>query len=85
MRAGYNMGRKYFIRAGSHELCERVSRELAALVEEAKLRGDRRTWFERSQAAVKALYDSPVYLNAVSFLLILVTSPPLAVLEGGRR
>lgn len=68
------MGRKYFLRADSHEQCEQILHQLTALVEIAKKRVDKRTLFEKSQAVVKALYDSPIYLGSVSTLLILVNS-----------
>jgi hypothetical protein len=73
VREGYNMGRKYFLRAETREDIEAIARELTMGVEEAKRRADKRTWFEKSQARVKALYDSSIYLNSVSLLLILVT------------
>ena len=66
------MGRKYFIKADSPESCELVARELSALIAQAKKRADKRTWFEKSQASVKQLYDSPIYLTTVSALLIVV-------------
>ena len=68
------MGRKYFLRADSHEQCEQILHQLTALVEIAKKRVDKRTLFEKSQAVVKALYDSPIYLDIVSVFLILVIS-----------
>ncbi len=70
------MGRKYFIKADSPKSCERVARELSALIAQAKKRADTRTWFEKSQASVKRLYDSPVYLTTVSILLIVVIQRP---------
>ena len=84
------MGRKYFIKADSPESCERVARELSALMAQAKKRADTRTWFEKNQASVKQLYDSPIYLTTISILLIVVihsprtrACPPGCV--GGRR
>ena len=66
------MGRKYCIKADSAKACELVTRELSALIEQAKKRADKRTWFEKSQASVKRLYDSPIYLTTISLLLIVV-------------
>jgi hypothetical protein len=60
VREGYNMGRKYFLRAETREDIEAIARELTMGVEEAKRRADKRTWFEKSQARVKALYDSSI-------------------------
>ncbi len=77
-RDGYNMGRKYFIKANTQESCEQVERELSTLIEQAKKRADTRTWFEKSQASVKQLYDSPIYLTTISALLIVVINVPRA-------
>ncbi len=72
------MGRKYFIKADSAKACELVARELSTLIEQAKKRADKRTWFEKSQASVKQLYDSPIYLTTISALLIVVINVPRA-------
>ena len=71
------MGRKYFIKANSPESCELVERELSALIAEAKKRANTRTWFQKSQASVKQLYDFPIYLTTISILLIVVKNRPL--------
>ena len=70
------MGRKYFIKADSPKSCELVAHELNALIAQAKKRADKRTWFEKSQASVKQLYDSPIYLATISLLLVVVMKRP---------
>jgi hypothetical protein len=53
-----------------------VTRELSVLIAQAKKRADTRTWFQKSQASVKQLYDSPIYLTTISVLLIVVMHLP---------
>ena len=69
---GLNSGRTYFLRAPSHDACERIISELSKAADDAKRRLHVLSRFQKSQEVARVLFFSAPFQTASCLLIFTV-------------